>query len=372
MPPANNSVDSVTENPAGEATAEEPQESHSDFELARALQAEEDSAFAQEMTSNAQKNDDSPVFERRHLRSHSAGVRLNHPLTGNDRPRNNIGDCAHSDHSGTASSSSARNGERVWRTWTNDELEKLWLMIEISGPGDWDSKAEMLGTGRTGRALMSKFYARRGSVVTQSNDLGKQSDSQSNCDDCTPIGQGEPEGDCTSGIGSSNENSSNTSGVCSICMSVALEPVETPCRHTFCTDCISYWLNQKEAGTMKRCPTCRQGLRQFSRQLSFNDQLPAAWRDEGDDQKETAGLRVGQRVLADFGEYGTYYSGVVATTNSDGTFGIAYDDGDAEDAVKRTSIQIPDDSTAATPTTSLQRQRTTEQRTFPDQRTGRC
>ena len=123
-------------------------------------------------------------------------------------------------------------------------------------------------------------------------------------------------------------------------MSAAVDPVETPCQHIFCSECISYWLNQKEAGTMKRCPTCRQGLRQFSRQLSFNDQLPAAWRDEGDDQKDIVDIHVGQHVLANFGEYGTYYPGVVAKINSDGSFGIAYDDGDTEDAVERASIEL--------------------------------
>jgi hypothetical protein len=133
-------------------------------------------------------------------------------------------------------------------------------------------------------------------------------------------------------------------------MSAALEPVITPCGHTFCTDCITYWLNQKEAGTVKRCPSCRQGLRQFSRQLSFSDELPAAWRAEGGDAQDGDGgedqeeedltpLAVGDRVDADYGEWGTLYIGTIATVNADRTYAITYDDGDFEASVKRKSIQ---------------------------------
>lgn len=328
------------------AEADGPQDLRSDFELACALQAEED-ALARAITSDTQEDDHSPVSERRQLRSDTVAAQSDN-RTRSDEDNSHSDSSSHSDDSGIRGA----GGGRVGMSWTNAELESLWLMIEISGPGDWDSKAEMLGTGRTGRALMSKFYARRASgVVAQSITSSTKNfatGSSVKSDKPTAFPKQTHEGECQRDNGSSFDNTP-ASQICSICMSVAVEPVTTPCHHTFCTECITYWLHQLEAGTMKRCPTCRQGLRQFSRQLPFSDELPAAWRDEVVDQNdEPLVMCVGQRVEADFGEYGTYYSGVVSAINDDGTVSIAYDDGDTEDAVKRTSVCVHKDSTATT------------------------
>ena len=41
--------------------------------------------------------------------------------------------------------------------WTTDELESLGKLVKKEGAGDWDTKAELLGTGRTARALERKW-----------------------------------------------------------------------------------------------------------------------------------------------------------------------------------------------------------------------
>ena len=44
--------------------------------------------------------------------------------------------------------------------------------------------------------------------------------------------------------------------VCCICTGVLEDPVEIPCRHVFCSECISKWLKNK-----KNCPKCRKSVR---------------------------------------------------------------------------------------------------------------
>lgn len=44
--------------------------------------------------------------------------------------------------------------------------------------------------------------------------------------------------------------------ICSICAGVLEDPVESPCRHVFCSACISRWLDTK-----KSCPNCRKKVR---------------------------------------------------------------------------------------------------------------
>lgn len=44
--------------------------------------------------------------------------------------------------------------------------------------------------------------------------------------------------------------------ICSICAGVLEDPVELPCRHVFCSACISRWLNTKHS-----CPNCRKKVR---------------------------------------------------------------------------------------------------------------
>ncbi|EDO34728.1 predicted protein, partial [Nematostella vectensis] len=44
--------------------------------------------------------------------------------------------------------------------------------------------------------------------------------------------------------------------VCCICTGVLEDPVESPCRHVFCSECISKWLQNNS-----NCPTCRSQVR---------------------------------------------------------------------------------------------------------------
>ena len=44
--------------------------------------------------------------------------------------------------------------------------------------------------------------------------------------------------------------------ICSICAAVLENPVELPCRHVFCSQCISRWLD-----TNHSCPNCRRNVR---------------------------------------------------------------------------------------------------------------
>lgn len=46
--------------------------------------------------------------------------------------------------------------------------------------------------------------------------------------------------------------------VCCICTNVLDDPIESPCRHVFCTECITRWLDMRPT-----CPTCRQPLRNY-------------------------------------------------------------------------------------------------------------
>ena len=44
--------------------------------------------------------------------------------------------------------------------------------------------------------------------------------------------------------------------ICCICTGVLEDPIESPCRHVFCSDCIKTWLSTK-----KTCPSCRSAVR---------------------------------------------------------------------------------------------------------------
>uniref|UniRef100_A0A131YPM4 E3 ubiquitin-protein ligase NRDP1 n=1 Tax=Rhipicephalus appendiculatus TaxID=34631 RepID=A0A131YPM4_RHIAP len=46
--------------------------------------------------------------------------------------------------------------------------------------------------------------------------------------------------------------------VCSVCLGVYRDPVECPCRHVFCSDCIHGWLVNGTGLGAGSCPVCRQ------------------------------------------------------------------------------------------------------------------
>lgn len=50
-----------------------------------------------------------------------------------------------------------------------------------------------------------------------------------------------------------DEPNIDTELMCSICNKPFIEPVSTPCDHTFCSGCITHWVEKKR----KSCPICR-------------------------------------------------------------------------------------------------------------------
>ncbi|CAF2457474.1 unnamed protein product [Rotaria sp. Silwood2] len=64
-----------------------------------------------------------------------------------------------------------------------------------------------------------------------------------------------------------DESSIDENYKCSICSKPFKHPVTTPCDHSYCQDCIQYWLDQGRSS----CPTCRQTL-------SSNDLTPITTR----------------------------------------------------------------------------------------------
>ena len=61
--------------------------------------------------------------------------------------------------------------------------------------------------------------------------------------------------------------------------------------------------------------------------------------DESDDDKEEA-IGVGVQVEARFGGEEDWYPGSVKAVNADGTYQIAYDDGDEEDSVAPEYVRL--------------------------------
>lgn len=51
-----------------------------------------------------------------------------------------------------------------------------------------------------------------------------------------------------------NEESINQNLICGICTDPFIDPVETPCHHSFCLHCLNIWLNTSGS----TCPTCRK------------------------------------------------------------------------------------------------------------------
>ncbi|XP_075547414.1 RING finger protein 151-like [Dermacentor variabilis] len=51
--------------------------------------------------------------------------------------------------------------------------------------------------------------------------------------------------------------------VCTVCLGVYRNPVECPCRHVFCSDCINGWLANSNGFGGASCPVCRRGVAAF-------------------------------------------------------------------------------------------------------------
>ena len=69
--------------------------------------------------------------------------------------------------------------------------------------------------------------------------------------------------------------------------------IVTPCRHVFCLECITTWLNQHfdvtdETSPQQRCPVCRAGLRQFARRIQITAAIADAPAADGAPQAARA------------------------------------------------------------------------------------
>lgn len=64
---------------------------------------------------------------------------------------------------------------------------------------------------------------------------------------------------------SEEEAMSEGNAQCSICMDTIHTPVVLPCKHVFCDNCISSWLEMNST-----CPLCRKPIRQHGDWLHAN------------------------------------------------------------------------------------------------------
>ncbi|CAF3916035.1 unnamed protein product [Rotaria sp. Silwood1] len=53
-----------------------------------------------------------------------------------------------------------------------------------------------------------------------------------------------------------DETSINSELICIICNKPFIEPISTPCDHTFCRECLKRWIEKNK----KNCPTCRHSI----------------------------------------------------------------------------------------------------------------
>jgi hypothetical protein len=53
-----------------------------------------------------------------------------------------------------------------------------------------------------------------------------------------------------------DETSIHSELICIICKKPFVEPVSTPCDHTFCRECLKQWIDKNK----KTCPTCRHPI----------------------------------------------------------------------------------------------------------------
>jgi hypothetical protein len=66
-----------------------------------------------------------------------------------------------------------------------------------------------------------------------------------------------------------DEPSINSELICSICNKPFVEPVSTPCDHTFCRECIKRWIEKNK----KTCPTCRQEIKSIDQCIQVSRPL---------------------------------------------------------------------------------------------------
>ena len=156
---------------------------------------------------------------------------------------------------------------------------------------------------------------------------------------------------------------------CPICMDAVERAVQVPCGHVFCSDCLA--INQSLGESRHDCPVCRtpfrsrgvtvadvarDTMRMLQRLVPGAAAAPAPaptsptsptgysddaedFEDESDDDNEET-IGAGAAVEARFGGEEDWYPGSVKAVNADGTYQIAYDDGDEEDSVAPEYVRL--------------------------------
>lgn len=130
----------------------------------------------------------------------------------------------------------------------------------------------------------------------------------------------------------------DTTAECTICRCEFVDPIETPCKHKFCRECVSYWFAQADSGANKGCPVCRSGLRAWVRQMKLGDQqLPEAWQNEAGGNE----ISIGTAVEANWQGEGHWFKGTCVGVHNDAmTYDIGYDDGDYEENVEMSLVRL--------------------------------
>jgi hypothetical protein len=62
---------------------------------------------------------------------------------------------------------------------------------------------------------------------------------------------------------------------CPICHDCLYQPLSLQCGHSFCQECLQWWLSQEQTKYFGKCPTCRRGLTCHGASLSVNTALRA-------------------------------------------------------------------------------------------------
>ena len=64
-----------------------------------------------------------------------------------------------------AAAAAAAEEKKAVGAWSKEEIEKLKQLVEKDGVGDWEKKAEAMGTGRTAKAVHTRWLRESGRII---------------------------------------------------------------------------------------------------------------------------------------------------------------------------------------------------------------